>query len=424
MKLDENEATVRPFQCDWRSCTKSFNRKSDLQRHYRIHTNERPYACPISECRKSFVQRSALTVHIRTHTGEKPHQCQHIGCGKRFSDSSSLARHRRIHTGARPYKCAHDGCSKSFCRKATMVEHQRRWHQQGMSANDILDDCSSDSDGDEPPSTPQRSAITWSPHDVVSMDQEIPHGPLHLVTSYANFYQQVHDKHMPQQYGNRHGIPSNAPQEFHGQPIPEYYVSAPTLRRTTTMPCQMYYVTEQGNPGVVTMTNAAQPYYQLPQQLEKPPMEMPCSTSAITNSIQSSLMTFSATSVSSPIAQEYFYPYLPGNKPEYAQADPQQSIVHYQQPMQYLMSQSQQPVTSQAQPIHAPAADHSSHKSAHAQQEQWSNYDLQIQVTTIGQLPAYGTAVYDPYGPKIEVNDPPMQLPSSRLASLWLNSKL
>jgi hypothetical protein len=81
------------------------------------------------------------------------------------------------------------------------------------------------------------------------------------------------------------------------------------------------------------------------------------------------------------------------------------------------MSQSKQPVTSQAQPIHAPAAGFSPQKHAQAQQEQWSNYDFPIEVTTIGQLPAYRTAVYDPYGPRIEVDDPSMQLPSSRLVS-------
>jgi hypothetical protein len=183
--------------------------------------------------------------------------------------------------------------------------------------------------------------MIWSPHDIVSMEQTIPHSPFHRATSYANFEQQVHGQHAPQQYANRQGIPSNAPQEFHGQPIPNYYVGAPTLRRTTTMPCQIYYVTEQGSPGVITKTNAAQPHYQLPKQVERPPMGLPYSTLAIAASIQSNPSTFSTTSVSSPIAQECFYAYLPGNKPEYAQADPQQSIVHYQHPMQYLMSHSQ-----------------------------------------------------------------------------------
>ncbi|EGU73142.1 hypothetical protein FOXB_16347, partial [Fusarium oxysporum f. sp. conglutinans Fo5176] len=130
----------------------------------------------------------------------------------------------------------------------------------------------------------------------------------------------------------------------------------------------------------------------LPQQVERPLMELPYSTLATAASIQSSPRTFYATSVSSSVVQECFYAYLPRNRPEYAQADSQQSIIQYQQPMQQLMSQSQQ--------------------------EKWSNDDLPIGVTAIGQLPAYGTAVCDPYGPKIEVDDPSIQLPSSRLGSL------
>ncbi|CEI67710.1 hypothetical protein FVEN_g9525 [Fusarium venenatum] len=287
-----------------------------------------------------------------------------------------------------------------------------------MSPNDILHDCSSDSDDNKPPSTPQPSMMIWPPHDIVSMEPTIPHSPLHRATSYANFEQQANGQHAPQQYANRQGTPSNAHQEFHGQPITNYYIGAPTLRRTTTMPCQIYYVPEQGRPGVATMTNTAQPHYQLPKQVEIPPMELPYSILAITASIQSNPSTSSTTSVSSPIGQEYFYEYLPGNKPEYAQGDPQQSIGHYQHPMQYLMSHSEQPVASQTQLIHAPSPDHSPPKPARAQQEQCSNYDLPIEARTIGQLQTYETAVYNPYRPRIEVADSLMQFPNSSIVSL------
>ncbi|KAJ3453710.1 hypothetical protein MRS44_017957 [Fusarium solani] len=408
LELVENEPAAHPFRCNWEECIKSFNRKSDLQRHYRIHTNERPYACTIPGCGKSFIQRSALTVHIRTHTGEKPYQCQYIGCGKRFSDSSSLARHRRIHTRERPYKCGHNGCLKSFCRKTTMTKHQRRLHQNGMDPHDPLDDCSSDSDSDEFPSTPQTPSMTWSP--LMATNSSIPQGALHRASSYPDFGQQMHDYPLQhhQQYVGRQTIRSNVPPKFHSHTAGEQQVDMHMTHRTASIPRQARYVTDQSNPGITTITT--NPVSSQHGGEAVYPKQSQC---------------FSAASVQSTLMQDSgFYPPQQQHPPSYtiqaaSPVDSHQRLPTYPQPMRQAMSQAQRTVTTQAwQQSPVSATNNYPQPTCQPQEEHWPRYQPPTKVTTTGQLPAYGTTIYDFCGPKIEFDDPIMQLPSSRLRTI------
>ncbi|KDN61892.1 hypothetical protein CSUB01_03185 [Colletotrichum sublineola] len=255
MELVESEPTARPFQCDWQSCNKSFNRKSDLQRHYRIHTNERPYSCTTPGCGKSFIQRSALTVHIRTHTGEKPHQCQHIRCGKRFSDqSSSLVRHRRyIHADERRYK--------SHCKTAT-ANHQTSSPQGGMhNGGAILDDCTSNSTSGKSLSTTKHVDMQQPSHHqgVMAMNHL---GIDHSMSRIAPF-NDYNTQHMNGYQMQQHLCDTQchslfcSPYEFHGQQHP-----AVMLQGTASILQPSYFVTEHGNPDSATMNTSM--YVQVP----------------------------------------------------------------------------------------------------------------------------------------------------------------
>ncbi|XP_068122435.1 zinc finger protein 426-like isoform X2 [Hyperolius riggenbachi] len=60
--LLDNLPPKKPFEC--LRCEKSFNCRSHLIMHQRVHTRERPYVC---ECGKSFTQSSNLFRHQRSH---------------------------------------------------------------------------------------------------------------------------------------------------------------------------------------------------------------------------------------------------------------------------------------------------------------------------------------------------------------------
>ncbi|XP_073404115.1 uncharacterized protein [Dendrobates tinctorius] len=112
-----NRYTGNRYLCS--ECGKCFAKKSNLVRHYKLHTGEKSFSC--SECGKCFVDKSHLVTHTRCHTGEKPYSCSE--CGKCFRDKTNFVRHQKNHKGERPYSCSE--CGKCFADKSNLLHHHR-----------------------------------------------------------------------------------------------------------------------------------------------------------------------------------------------------------------------------------------------------------------------------------------------------------
>lgn len=275
----------------------------------------------------------------------------------------------------------------SFCRKTTMVKHQRRSHQRGLHPNEIMDDCTSESDLGESPATPTQSSISWPMH-VVS-HPAMAHGhPMHRAASFADFGQHMSQYGMNQQIMHRHSMPAEA-QDYPGQE------HMPIVR--PGMPQHPYYVIDQSNPGIATMNTDMSQAYQVPrQQVDR--IDIPGYNGGSITSISSSPSSFSPSAGQSPAIQDGLYTHQPQSAP-YAIQDA--SSIEQQNPM---VSYTQQ--ISQVQ-------------SNQTENGSWYQYQPPVEVATIGQLPPYGSGVYDIYGgPKIEFDDPTMQLPSSRIETM------
>lgn len=343
-----------------------------------------------------------------------------------------------------------------------MVKHQRRSHQRGIHSSE-LDDCTSESGSEESPTTPKSNGMSWPPPQVpmIGANGHV----LHRAASFADFGQHVTHYGMPQQYVHRHSLSSGGGvHEYHG--LPSHHTQQPPLpmhqhdqvqhaQQQQHPNIQMmqqgpvsqhpYYVTEHNNPGVATMNTSPHPsgahmppqYHQVPRQgVERLPLEIPYNAaSGLNASIQSSPSTFSSASSRSDNAQDGFYTHAPAAQDAtYAlhSATPgeqqQPQMVAYQgqmapQPQQ--MSQPPPPPQQIQQPPPQPQQVHSPHHyqppQAQPEEQGWYAavpYQPPVEVTTIHQIPTYGSAVYDPWGPKIEYEDSSMQMPSARIESM------
>lgn len=75
-------------------CGRTFNAKSRLTEHSKIHSEVKKFAC--TYCSKSFMKQISLQEHLNIHTGMRPYEC--VVCLKTFASRPNWKKHlRRMH---------------------------------------------------------------------------------------------------------------------------------------------------------------------------------------------------------------------------------------------------------------------------------------------------------------------------------------
>ncbi|XP_049286887.1 zinc finger protein 726-like [Anopheles funestus] len=117
----------RTNKCD--TCTKTFRRRDDYDRHQFLHAGVYTYPCQEKNCCKTFTNRSHLLRHMQTKhlerssaSSPKVWNCEHPNCTMQFARKHAMKRHYNVkHTLGKQYVC--DLCSERFWRKLQLKQH-------------------------------------------------------------------------------------------------------------------------------------------------------------------------------------------------------------------------------------------------------------------------------------------------------------
>ena len=113
------------LNCTWPGCSKTFNRKTTLDRHLSRHKNsDKNFHCNV--CGSSFKSTDGYSRHMEMHKnkdGGVSYPCQ--TCSKVFHHTYLLKQHEQSHKTS-TFVC--DFCGKSFAFQALLNKHRRRLH--------------------------------------------------------------------------------------------------------------------------------------------------------------------------------------------------------------------------------------------------------------------------------------------------------
>lgn len=301
-----------------------------------------------------------------------------------------------------------------------MIKHQRRAHQQGLQPGDMSETYDMDSDYVESPHTPyQPAGVTW-PLQVVPEQGPMPDG-----VSLADVAHSDSEYSLASPYRRRSSasqvsmvaLDMEAPSAVHVQ------------HEGSGMSKSPVYVADQGKSGMAAMHTSSIPrtYYVGHAQDDRPRIDMgfpvheiripeeqsPGGMSAA-SAQSSNFVTESCSGQSISSAASSFY--------DAPSVDDQTTMVQYaQHPPHGIDHAAPQGVGFHNKPtaIHQAQAGFHHHPAAPGV-ALWGEYQPSpMEMTTIGHMPAFGSGMFGLYlEPKLDFDDPSMQLPSARLECL------